>query len=53
MSSVTRIARAILTVALVPIHVSVVGTIDMILQETTLVLRTHVHVPLRESERRL
>lgn len=53
MSSVTRIARAILTVALVPIHVSVGGTIDMVLWETTLVLRTHVHLPLREIERGL
>lgn len=52
MSSATRIARAILTVALVPIHVSVGGTSDMILQGM-MVLRTHVHVPLRESERRL
>lgn len=50
MSSVTRIARAMLPVAVVLVDVSVGGTIDMILWETTLVLRTHVHLPLRESE---
>lgn len=50
MSSATRIARAILTVALLPIHVSVGGTIDMVLWETTLVLRTYVYLLLRESE---
>lgn len=53
MSSATRIARAILTVALVPIHVSVGGTIGMVLWKTTLVLRTHVHLPLRGSARGL